>query len=86
MVTAEQLSSAVATPNSSSSSAEQVVVVTFRSGGNGASGVFTKVGGVASPVELTVIVCVQDTTRPTVSVAVQVITVTPTGNGSSKGK
>jgi hypothetical protein len=48
--TAEQVSVAVATPNSSSRSAEQVAVVTLTSGG------IVSVGGVVSPLAVMVIV------------------------------
>ena len=61
----------------------QDAVVTETFGGT------TNVGGVVSPLPLTVTVtvCVQDATLPFVlSVAVQVIRVAPAGNGSDRGK
>src|SRR5687768_6175485 len=74
--TAEQVSSAVATPSSSSSKSEHELVVALTAGGA------VSVGGVVSPEPVTMIRCVQEATRPTESVAVQVMTVVPTGYGS----
>src|SRR5687767_12173950 len=78
IVTAEQLSSAVATPSSSSSNAEQEAVIVDTGPGT------WSVGGAVSPDDVTTIACVQDAMRPPSSVAVQVMTVVPAGNGSVK--
>ncbi len=79
---AQLLSVAVATPSSSSSSIEHELVKTDTSGGACSTG-----GVVSEPAPtVTVILCVQDATRPMSSVAVQVMVVRPAGNGSVNGR
>jgi hypothetical protein len=77
--TVEQLSLAVADPNSSSSRAEQLAVVISTSVG------IVSVGGVVSPLAVMVISCVQEA-APKALVAVQVIVVWPAGYRSVKAR